>query len=110
MVMPAAVAVTITGISSAFWIERRFDLNHAGAEPLHHGFDHVIITDTKALSNDLGRQMTITEMPGQPHEMRWIGPSNFQQLLRGGHHFDQPAILEHQRIAAAERSRLLKIE
>jgi hypothetical protein len=105
-----AVSVTIAGIGSTFRIERGFDLDDARAEPLHHGFDHVVMTDAKTLSDNLGRQMAVAKMPGQPHEMRRISASNFDKLLRGSYHLDQPAIFQHQSIAAAQGDRFFKVE
>ena len=41
------------GIGAAFGIERRLDLDHARAQPLHHRFDDVIPADPQALAHDL---------------------------------------------------------
>ena len=93
-----------------FGIERRFDLDDARAQPPHHRLDDVIAADAQTFRHDLGRQMTIAEMPGDPHQMQRIGAADFEQRLGGGHHLDQPAILQHQRIAAAQRHRVFQIE
>ena len=52
------------GIGAAFRIERRLDLDDAGAETLHHLLDDVIAADAQRLRHDLHRQMAIAEMPG----------------------------------------------
>jgi hypothetical protein len=98
------------GIGAALGIERRLDLDHAGAEPLHHRLDDVVAPDTQALGHDLRRQMAIAEMPGHPDQMVRIGPLDLGQRLRRCDDFDQPAILEHQRIAAAQRDGVFQIE
>jgi len=98
------------GIGAAFGIERRLDLDHARAEPLHHLLDHVIAPDTQTLGHDLRRQMTVAEMPGDPDQMVRIGAANFNQRLRRRDHFDQPAVVEHQCIAAAQRDGVFQIE
>jgi hypothetical protein len=49
-------------------------------------------------------------MPGDPDQMQRIGPANLDQRLWRGHHLDQSAILQHQRIAAAQRHRVFQIE
>ena len=110
MGMRGAVAMTITGIGSAFRIERSFDLDDARAEPFHHGFNHMVMPDAKTFTDNLGRQMTIAEMPRQPHKMCRIGCSDFQKMLRSGDHLDQPAIFQHESIAAAQGNRLFKIK
>ena len=56
-------------IGAAFGIERRLDLDHARAQPLHHRLDDVVAPDAQALRHDLGRQMAVAEMPGDPHQM-----------------------------------------
>src|ERR1700675_4415828 len=74
MIMSAmAVRVTVvgmrvrSGISAAFGIERRLDLDDAGAKPGHHRLDDVVAADAQALRHDLGRQMAVAEMPGARH-------------------------------------------
>jgi hypothetical protein len=97
-------------IGAAFGIERRLDLDDARAQPFHHRLDDVIAADAQAFRHDLGRQMTIAEMPGDPDQMQRISAADFEQRLCGGHHLDQPAVFEDQRIAAAQRDRVLEIE
>jgi hypothetical protein len=98
------------GIGAAFRIERRFDLDHAGAEALHHRLNDMIAPDAQTSGGNLGRQMAVAKMPGDPDQMVRILSSDFDQRLRGRHDFDQPAILEHQRITAAQRDRVFQIK
>ena len=56
-------------IGPALGIERRLYLDDARAQPLHHRLDDVIAADAQAFRHDLGRQMTIAEMPGDPDQM-----------------------------------------
>jgi len=104
------MAVTGGGIGAAFGIERRLDLDDSRAKPLHHRFDHMISADAQRLGHDLGRQMPVAEMPGDPDQMVRIGAANFNKRLRRCDHFDQPAVVEHQRIAAAQRDGVFEIE
>ena len=71
------VRVTVTGIGAAFRIERRFDLNQAGPQTLHHRFDHVVAPDAQAACGDLRRQVTIAEMPGDANQMLRIAAADF---------------------------------
>jgi hypothetical protein len=96
------------GIGAAFGIERRLDLDDARAQSLHHGFDDMIAPYPQAFAGDLGRQMAIAEMPGDPDQMVRIDAADLHQRLRD--HFDQPVIVEHQRIAAAQRHRVFEVE
>jgi hypothetical protein len=100
----------MASIGAALGIEWRLDLDDAGAEPLHHRFDDVVAADAQALWHDLRRQMTVAEMPGDPNQMQRIVAPDFGERLRCGDHLDQPAILEHQRVATAQRHRVLQIE
>src|ERR1700722_8436476 len=47
------MCVSAFGIGAAFGIERRLDLDHARAEPLHHRLDDMIAPDTQAACRDL---------------------------------------------------------
>ena len=98
------------GIGATFGIERRLDLDHARTKPFHHRLDDVIAPDAQALGHDLRRQVAVTEMPGDANQMVRIGPANFEQRLRRRDHLDQPAVVEHQRVAAAQRHCIFQIE
>jgi len=104
------IGVRVAGIGAAFRIERRFDLDQARAQPSQHRLDHMIAADAQSPLRDLGRQMPIAEVPGKPHQMLRIAPPDFQQRLGRGHHLDQSAIFEHQRVAAAQGDRMFQIE
>ena len=54
--------------------------------------------------------MAISEMPCDAHQMMWIGTANLNERFRRSNHFDQLPVFQHQRIAAAQRQRFLKIE
>src|SRR5712675_656940 len=82
------MGVAAAGIGAAFGVERRLDLDHARAEPLHHRLDDVIAPDPQALRHDLGRQMTIAEMPGDADQMLRIVAADLGQRLGGGDHLD----------------------
>jgi len=104
------MVMAATDIGAAFRIERRLDLDHAGAKALHHFLDYVVAADPQMLSRDLDREMSVTEMPGEPHHLAGVDAAKFDQRLGGGDHFDKTAIFEHQRIAAAQCDRLRQIE
>jgi hypothetical protein len=98
------------GIGAALGIERRLDLDNACAQSLHHGFDDMIAPDPQAFAGDLRRQMAIAEMPGDPDQMVRIDAADLHQRLRRRDHLDQPVIVEHQRIATAQRHRVFEVE
>ena len=104
------MAMRGAGIGAPFGIERRFDLDDACAQPLHHRLDHMIAADAQALGHQLCRQMAVAEMPGDPDQVMRIGALDLEQRLGRGDHLDQPAVLEHQRVTAAKRDGILKVE
>lgn len=104
------VAMLALGISTAFGVERRLDLDDLRAQALHHGLDDVIAPDTQSLGHDLGRQMTVAEVPGDSHQMLRIVTADLQEMLRRRDHLDQPAVFEHERVAAAQSDGMFEIE
>ncbi len=55
---------TMGMIGSARRLEGLVDIEDGGAEPLQHRADNVIAQDNDAVFLDLGREMTVAEMPG----------------------------------------------
>jgi hypothetical protein len=104
------VCVATTLIGTTFGIEWRFDLDHARAQSLHHRLDDMVAPDTQAARRDLRRQMAVAEMPGDPNQMLRIGAAYLGQRLRCRDDLDQPVIVEHQRIAAAQHGGIFEIE
>ena len=109
MIMTMA-GMTAAGISAAFGIERRFNDNDPRAESANHVLDHMIASDAQALADNLRWQMSIAEMPGDPHQMMRIGAADFHQRLGRSDDFDQPPVFQHQRIAAAQRDGFFQIQ
>ncbi|SEN90977.1 hypothetical protein SAMN05443254_113138 [Bradyrhizobium sp. OK095] len=105
-----AMRVPGIGIGAAFGIERRLDLDHAGTEALHHGLDDVVAADAQGLGHDLRRQMAVAEMPADTDKVVRIVAADLEQRLGRRNHFDQPSVLQHQRIAAAQRNGILQVE
>jgi hypothetical protein len=54
--------------------------------------------------------MPIAEMPGDADQMMGIGALDLEQRLGRRHHFDQPSIFQHQRVAAAQGDGVLQVE
>ncbi|MGX1169069.1 hypothetical protein AB7M16_005335 [Bradyrhizobium sp. USDA 372] len=110
MRMVVSMRMAGIGIGAAFGIERRFDLDHTRAEALHHRLDDVIAANAQGLGQDLRRQVTVAEMPADADEVVRIAAADFQQRLGRRDHLDQPSILKHQRIAAAQCDGILQVE
>ena len=54
--------------------------------------------------------MPVAEMPGDADQMMGIGTLDLKQRLRRRHHLDQPAVLQHQRVAPAKCDGVLKVK
>jgi hypothetical protein len=110
VIVPMPATMRRGGIRTTLGIERRFDLDHAGAEAAHHLLDHVVAADAQTLGHDLHRQMAVAEMPGDADEMHGIAGADFEQRLGRGDHLDQPPVLQHQRVATAQRDDVGQVE
>ena len=105
------VAMAATAcIGAAFGIEWRLDLDQARAEPFDQRLDHVIAANAQGRGRDLGRQMAIAKMPGQADQVVRVRSLDLDQGFGCGHHLDQPAVFQHQRIAAAQHDGAFQIE
>ena len=109
-VMVRGVIVRGLRIGAALGIERRFDFDDARAQSFHHRLDDMIPADAQALRHDLGRQMAVAEMPGDADEMQGIGAADLDQRFGRRDHFDEPAVFQHQRVAAAQSHRVFEDE
>ncbi len=54
--------------------------------------------------------MPVAEMPGDADQVMRIGALDLEQRLGRRHYLDQPAVFQHQRIAAAKCDGILQIE
>jgi hypothetical protein len=97
-------------IRAALGIERRLDLDDAPAQSRNHRLDDVIPADAQAFWHDLRRQMAVAEMPGDANQMQGIGAPDLDQGFCGRDHLDQPAVFQHQRVAAAQRDCVFQVE
>ncbi len=102
--------VAAFGIGPTFRIERCLDLDHARAKAQQHILDDVITANAQSLRHNLRRQMTISEMPGDTHEMMRIMSTNLKKWLWRSDNFNQPIIFQYQRVAAAQRDSLRQVE
>ena len=70
----------------------------------------MIAPDAQRLGHDLSRQMAVAKMPGDADQMMRVGPLDLDQRLGGSDHLDQPAILQRQRVTAAQRCGMFEVE
>ena len=97
-------------VGAAFRLERRVDRNELRAEALQQRLDRRIALEPQPPLQHLHRHVTVAEMPGQPRQRRKVGGARLDQRLGLGHHLDQAAVVEHQRVVGAKPHRLGEIE
>ena len=98
------------GVGAALRVKRRLDAGDLGAEPTRHFLDDGVATDADAIGEDLHRQVAIAKMPREAREVARFADANFRKLLGRGDDLDQPSVLQHQRVAAAQHDGFRQIE
>ncbi len=97
-------------VGTALGIKGRIDLDHPRTKPARQVRNHVIAPDAQRLRHDLGREMPVAEMPGDPDQVMRIPPLEFEQRLGCRNHLDQPTIFQDQRVTTPQRNGMLEVE
>src|SRR4029077_12966606 len=105
-----AVMVIVTTVRAAFGLERSIDLLENGAESVKHILDHMVRTDAKAVVSNVGRQMTIAEMPCKAHKLARIFMPHLDNRLRGRLNHEPPPIVKLHTISISHCDSLRKIK
>ena len=79
--MSVVVAVTV---STAFRLEGGLDLLKIRAQATEHIFYYMVGPNKKNMVTNFSRQMPITQVPCQAHQLDRIFVSDFDNILRGG--------------------------
>src|SRR3990167_3843942 len=107
IMMPMVVRLPI---GAAFRVEGRHHVRHLGAEAGQHRLDDVIVADAEPIAHELGRQMTVAEMPREPEQLRAVDGRDLGEWLRRRIDLGDPAVLEEEAVAVTERRRLGQVE
>jgi hypothetical protein len=113
MVVVGMAVMLMTGgglVGAAFGLERRFDRGNLGAQAFEQRFDCRISLQSQPAFQHLHRHMAVAEMPGEPRQRGQVGGAHLDQRFGLGHHLDQGAIVEQQRIIGAKPHWLGQIE
>jgi len=91
-------------------VKRRIDCRDRGAEAGRHLLQHVIAPDAQPVADDLHVGVAIAEMPGKLHQRERCPDGHFSQgfSLAGNQH--DPAIVEHDAVAIAQRHSLIEVQ
>jgi len=71
----------VVAVRAAFGLKGCAKLHDRRAEAAHHVFDDVIRPNPKRVAADLGRHMTVAEMPRQSHELIRLPVSDVDDRL-----------------------------
>jgi len=104
------VMVIITAVCPALGLERSIDLPENGAESVKHILDHMVRTDTKGVVSNVGRQMTIAEMPRKARKLATIFVRDLDNRFRGRLNHEPPPIIKLHTIPISHSDRFRKIE
>ena len=112
MAIARAMVVTITmaAVRAAFRLKCPLQLDERGSKTAEHVFDDVIGPDAKNLTPDLGRNMPVAEMPGQPHQLSGIGVSGVDDGLRCGSNDEPGPVIELHAVSIGHCDRCGQIE
>lgn len=97
-------------VSPAIGLERRLYMHHLRAELAGHLLQHVIPADAEAFGQNFSGRVAVADVIGEPHHQPRVGRAQFGELFWSRDDLDQPAILQHQRVAAAQMHGVRQVE
>jgi hypothetical protein len=104
-----AIGVVVV-IGAAFGLERAHHGAHRAALAADHLGQNMVVLDIDRVRRDLGRRVPVADMPGDPHQPQRVLSPDLEQALRRGLDQDEPAILQLDGIAIADRGGFVEIE
>ena len=75
------VMVVIVGgaVGAPFGLKSCLDVVEFGSETLEHFFNHVVGADTESAFANLGREMAISKMPAESHQLMAVFVPDFYE-------------------------------
>ena len=104
------VTVLMTAVSAAFGLKGRLQLDEDRSKAAQHVFDDVIWPNAERLTSELGRDMSIAEMPRQTHKLAGIPVGDIDDGLRGRADDEPTAVLDLQAVSIAHCSRGVQVK
>jgi len=75
--------MTVAVVGAAFRLEGDLHIQKIRSQTLEHILDHVVGPNAKDLASNFGRQMPISQMPRNPHELIGILVPDFDDKFSG---------------------------
>jgi hypothetical protein len=96
---------TPMAIGTTLWRKGGFNLRHCCTQMRKHMSNNRVVLDQKAITLDLARSMTISDMPCELHKIA----SDFKQWLRSSDDRNRLTVCQCERVAIVQRCRMCKI-
>lgn len=104
------VTVLMAAVSAAFRLKGRSQLYEGRSKAEQHVFDDVIGPNAERLTSELGRNMSIAEMPRQTHKLTGIPVGDIDDELRRCANDEPTAVLDLQAVSIAHRGRGVQVK
>jgi hypothetical protein len=104
------VVMVVAAVRAAFGLKRGLHFHELRSEAMKHIFDHVVGPNTKSVVSNFSRQVPVSQMPREPHELMGIFVSDFYDQLRSCLNPQPPSIFQLQAIAIGHRNGLRKVK
>jgi hypothetical protein len=110
MMMMAFIMFVMVTVSAAFRLESGMDFLKVCSEATEHVFNHLVGSNKKDTSSNLGRQVPIAQVPGKAHELDRIFMPDFDNILWSGLDLQPSSIFQSQAVAIRHGDGLGKVQ
>src|SRR6267143_5120443 len=110
MVLAVIMIAMVAAVSTAFGLERRLHRDKIRSEATEQILDHVVGPNAKNLVSNFRRQMPISQMPRNAHELTGVFMPDLDQDFGGGLNLEPSAILELQAVSISHCNRFREVE
>jgi hypothetical protein len=102
--------VAVSAIGAPFRLKRYTHLRKFRSETAEHVFDDMIWANAEDVVSDLGRQMTISQMPGKAYKLMRIFVPDFNNDFGRGPDSEPSPIFQLQAVSVGHSNRFVEIE
>src|SRR5579859_6203239 len=110
LIVVLSVIMAMAAVSATFRLEGGQRVCKIRAETTEHLFYNVVGPEAENVVSDFGRQMPISEMPGEAHKLAGIIVTCFDEKLSGGSDLEPPSVVQQQAVSIAHCNRFWKLE
>jgi hypothetical protein len=111
MMMPTlAVFVIVASVRAAFGLKRSLYLDQFRSKAMEHIFDHVVGPDPKNVVSNFSRQVPVSQMPRETHELMWTLVPDLDNRLGSSLNLQPPTVFQLQAISIGHGNGFRKIK